>query len=275
MKIMKKKMLLSLFFCLILLLILIFLYMKNNRNFGDENRVYGDGVTEQKLASDRENSLSTCLQRLLDDGYVTNVNEIKIDIEGLEDSYTYCVINDMHIWASEEDEEINDENLELIKSRIHQNFVNANGIESKEIFHAVIDGLKGAEFDGLIMNADIIDQRSTDNIRYLKEELETVSYPYMYLRSDHDVASDWTHYDKEDIKILEKDTNWNDKIVVWEEESFIILGINKTWKRMNVKTLDRIKGEFEKGKPIILFTHVPYDSKVDEEFRINFAVGKP
>lgn len=233
---------------------------------GDVSKNADTQIAKETSTEDEKDSMAG-FQKLVDEGYLTNANQITIHIDGLEESHTYCVINDMHIWASEEDGEIKEENLELVKSRIHQSFVNEKGIEAKDIFHGVLQNIKESEIDGLIMNSDIIDQRSYQNITYLKEELSALDCPYMYLRSDHDLASDWTSFDKKSMSKLEKDTGWNETLVLWEEEQYVILGINKSFRKMKKDTLSKIKEVFKKDKPVIIVTHVPYDSRIDREFR--------
>lgn len=190
-------------------------------------------------------------------------NEIVIKIKGLDREYDYFLLNDMHIFIG--DDEVTPEYNELVASRINE-FTYEN-LASSQNLDLWLSNL-GKGYDGVILNADILDQLSAANLSHLKKVLSNVKVPYMYLRSDHDVATDWTtlsEAQRGEIDIINNEMGLNDEIYTFEENHFIIIGINMSWLNISESALNRIKDLFSKGKPVIIVTHVPYDSKVSDE----------
>lgn len=191
--------------------------------------------------------------------------EIEIEIPGLTRDYNYYLVNDMHIFIG--DDEINPEYNELIVSRINEFSLDGNA--SSQNLDKWLSGV-GKGYDGMILNADILDQLSSANITHLGNVLKRVKVPYMYLQSDHDLATDWTILSDEDRDIINNvsdEMGFGRPYYTFEEESFIILGINNSWRSISEETLKELKALFDKGKAIILITHVPYDSVVSGEIR--------
>lgn len=203
---------------------------------------------------------------LLLNNYLTNVNEIHIRVPGLKKSYTYCVWNDTHLWAKDDDPNILEEQRTNVSSRIANFCVNEYGIPSRTTFQEVMKRVDEMQVDGLILNGDIIDQMSVDNLSFVKNNLEQINTPYMYLRSDHDILCEWTECDMDLVRNMEEDMNLLEEIYVMEEDEFIILGINNSFMNISDDALAKIRNIFAEGKPIIIVTHVPYDSIVDCTF---------
>lgn len=221
----------------------------------------------------KNNGKYDVMNLLQEEGYVSNVNNINIIIPSVDKSHTYLVLNDSHIWADANDSEIMDDWKEVVRGRVSESFLNANGIDAKTSFSKIIQSVDLLDVDGLILNSDIIDQMTVKNLEFIKSELDKVKTPYIYLRSDHDIARDWTICDEETVLTLESDMNVKDSIYTIEEEGYIILGINDSWENITAETLERIKEVFAKGKPIIIFSHVPYMSMVDEKFLDDIVDG--
>ena len=94
----------------------------------------------------------------------------------------------------------------------------------------------------------------------------------MYVRADHDY-----HYGY-GAEVLTEPIAWQmhaDEIAdgdaddsrYLEFDDFVIIGINRSTKNMAVGFYDWIKTKYdyavEQGKPVIIATHVPYESKID------------
>jgi len=191
-------------------------------------------------------------------------NEIVINLPGIDREYRYFLLNDTHIFI--EDDEIRDEYKGLVTERVNQ--FSLDGQTSAENLKKWIEGLDQENLDGVILNADIEDQLSKANISYVRDVLKTVQIPCMYLMSDHDYATTWTCLNEENYKAAYDIINaegYDRPFTCFEEEGFIILGMNKTWEDISEDTLNEVKDVLAKGKPVIIISHVPYDSFVSEE----------
>lgn len=190
-------------------------------------------------------------------------NEIVIEIEGLDKEYNYFLLNDTHLFIG--DDEINPEYNDLIVSRINE--FSLDGYASSQNFDKWVSGV-GKDYDGIILNADIIDQKSYANMAHVKNVLSKAKVPYMYLMSDHDLATEWTIVsDDYQAKIdeINEEMGFGKAYYTFEEEGFIILGISYSWMSISESTLNDIKNIFAKNKPVIIISHVPYDSVVSSE----------
>ena len=191
-------------------------------------------------------------------------NEIVINLPGLDREYDYFLLNDTHIFI--EDDEIREEHKEMVADRIRQ--FSLEGKTSAENFKRWIKGLDQDNLDGVILNADIEDQLSKANLSYVRDVLKNVKIPCMYLMSDHDMATDWTFLTEENdaaVRKIIKEEGYDRGFYTFEESGFIILGMNLSWQNITEDTLNGVKEVLGKGKPVIIVSHVPYDSFADEE----------
>lgn len=191
-------------------------------------------------------------------------NEIVIHVPEVSREYDYFLLNDMHIFI--ENSEINEDRTDLVRNRINE--FSYEGKTSAENFADWIGNLPEKNLDGVILNADIIDQRSVANLEFVTDKLHNLSIPWMYLMSDHDYATEWTTITDEgsaEISKIVEAEGYDRGIYYFEEEGFIILGINKSWMSISEETLSEIKNLWNKNKPIILVTHVPYDSVIADD----------
>lgn len=193
-------------------------------------------------------------------------NEIAITIPGVEKEYDYALFNDTHLFIG--DDEIIPEYNGLVVSRINE--FSLNGMTSAQNFDLWINNLDQRKLSGLILNADIVDQLSYTNLNHVEKVLRNVKIPYMYLQSDHDLATDWTFLNDDNLdKVhnIQSRMNFNDEVYSFEEEGFIIMGINYSWRNISIEALEEIKDIFSEEKPVIIITHVPYDSLVSDDLR--------
>ncbi|MCD8057330.1 MAG: hypothetical protein LUF88_02825 [Bacteroides fragilis] len=91
----------------------------------------------------------------------------------------------------------------------------------------------------------------------------------MYIRSDHDYSRHYTSdsLSEDDVAAMQSELDGDPDLWTVDMGDFVILGINKSWKSISDETLAEIEAMAEEGKPIILVTHVPFDSLVDAGFR--------
>lgn len=196
--------------------------------------------------------------------YTTYTQTIEIDVPDLDREYDYFLLNDTHLCIA--NDEIKPEYTEVVLSRI--NYFSHNGKYACDNFKDWISNLDAIHLSGIILNADIIDQKSATNLSFVSDVMENQPLKYMYLMSDHDTCSDWMNLNensRDTIDSIMAKNGYGEPFYTFEEDKFIILGMNLSWKSISDSALDALKKIFEKNKPIILVTHVPYDSLVNDD----------
>lgn len=197
---------------------------------------------------------------LFDEEYVRRVQEETIYIPGVESEYKFLYISDLHLIV--QNEEVSEESKGYVEDR-YKSFVNKNGRTSEEIYVKLMENLKKTDIDAILMGGDMMDYLSKANWELLKSELDKVNKPYLFATADHDVCTWWTNYTEEEAALLKSEMNIN-LINILEYDEFIILSIGENTSQITDSALEEIKTVFAMGKPIIIMTHVPFDSLVDE-----------
>ena len=193
-------------------------------------------------------------------GKTEYTNEVVIEIPGVGREYDFFVLNDTHFFIG--DDEVDMDYNALVCERINQ--FSLDGVPAAQNFEKWISELDTRHLDGIILNGDIIDQLSFANLDHVRKCMEGVNIPWMYLQSDHDLACDWTNPSEEDftnIADIQEKMNLNEGIYFFEEDEFVILGLNYSWMSISEETLSKIKDVWALGKPIILISHVPFEQK--------------
>ncbi len=117
--------------------------------------------------------------------------------------------------------------------------------------------------DAIFFGGDMVDFCSEATITKLKEGLSKITVPYLYIRADHDSRPYWTTHDNAEAKAFQDSVCENDEVFILEYPEFIILGINNSTYQMSEAAVERVKEIATLAKPIIVITHVPYNSLVD------------
>ncbi len=195
--------------------------------------------------------------------------EVTIKIPEMSEEYTFAWVSDLHMITDlDPAQDVMPGNEETIQFR-YKFFSTPDGMRSVELWPEVVKFLNYRDFDGIIFGGDMLDYYSDSNLKAFMQEFQKLKseVPILYIRADHDYGY-WygggvlketdTHalhktIDKDDI---------NDKY--WEFDDFIMIGVNNSTKDMPQEQLDLISSLYEKNKKIIMVTHVPYASKIDE-----------
>lgn len=202
---------------------------------------------------------------------------VTVEVEGLERAYKIAWVSDLHMISDTEPaEDVAKDQIETIRSRYESMFVTKEGIASRELWPKIVAYLNENEFDAVILGGDIMDYCSRKNLDAFNAYYEQIKPPVMYIRSDHDYG--WW-YSGETMKktdamklhsgqIIDKDARDSMQL---DFESFTILGINRSCWNMSPKYLKWFERQYQKavddGKQVIIATHVPYESKVDESLQ--------
>ena len=208
--------------------------------------------------------------------YDFTTEEITLTIKGISKEYTIAWVSDLHLVSDHEaGTELGDvhaEYLDAIHKRYEELAVTADGIHAEELWPEIVNYLNYNEFDGVIFGGDMMDYCSNSNVAVIKEGLDDLRIPYIYVRADHDYGfwyggDDFKETDAENFhaQLADRDS-LNYKYLDFEE--FIVLGINRSTKDMTVHQYEIVKEMYDKakasGKGVIIATHVPYASMVDD-----------
>ena len=192
---------------------------------------------------------------------------IEIKIDGLKKDYAFLWIADLHVIANDLSE-VEEKSMNIVKSRIDKTFRNPNnGLTSLENWQMMPEVFNKSGADAVLFGGDICDFSTLASIRALKEGMHKLTIPYMYARADHDISSWWlaTRYTKE-INELEKSIDGNDPVQVLEFDDLMVVSFNNATSNMSEAGLKRFKEVYAKRKPIIINTHVPFNSLVDKDY---------
>lgn len=197
-------------------------------------------------------------------------DEIVVEISGLEKEYTIAVVNDVHMITDHEAGDVLEENLEAVADRYENLAITKDGVHAEELWPEIIKYLNFHDFDAIVFAGDLVDYGSHSNYRMLNGGLNQLKYPrekMMYIRSDHDYGgwyggSVFTDADGFEMQSKILDGDATKKAIYFDE--FSIVGINKSYRSFSEGTCEFLNEELDGDKPILMVTHVPFYSNVDE-----------
>ena len=208
--------------------------------------------------------------------YAFRTEEFVIELPGISKEYTIAWVSDVQMVADREPaDDVKEEFKDAVNAR-YEMFKTADEepVYSVDLWPEIIKYLNYYSFDGIVFGGDIMDYCSRANMDAFKAEFEKLNpkVPMMYVRADHDyhygyggeVLTEPIAWQMHAEEIADGDANDSRYL---EFEDFVIIGINRSTKNMPVGYYDWIKGKYDKaveqGKAVIIATHVPYESKVD------------
>lgn len=202
--------------------------------------------------------------------YDFKTDEIVVEIEGLEEELTIAVVNDIHMITDHESGDVTEDDLPTVRERYETLSVTEEGIHAEDLWPEIVDFLNYNDFDAVIFAGDILDYCSNSNIKALMAGLRELKYPndrIMYLRSDHDYGgwyggSGFTDSSAFALQSMILDGNATEKVIEFEE--FMIVGINQSYRNLSDHAGEIINKNLDVGKPVLIATHVPFYSEVDD-----------
>lgn len=192
------------------------------------------------------------------------LNELTIDIPGVKTDSRICVINDMHIVT--DDKSVGKEYQDKVYERYNW-AVSDEGIHSADMWKLMSEKVDEQKSDILVFAGDMIDYGAQNNLDIFTNSLENIQTPSIYLRADHDVGEWYSNnmYDRQAcIKLSKKAVDWQEVYSV-DMGDYILLGWNNSTVYVSEDGRDVIEKALSSDKPIILVTHVPLDSKINDE----------
>ena len=198
-----------------------------------------------------------------DEGFndTLRIDEKEIIIPGVQGEYEFVVVNDQHIIQLSD--EYTDEKSDEVEQR-YNSFRNVNRTLSSDAWMEIVKKINEMQPDGVILDGDMVDFFSESNLACLKDGLDQIQVPTMYVRADHDLAL-WYNdtFTPEYVQARENEIWPMEDVMVQEFENFLIVGINNNTSQLSENGLERIKEIWKQNKPVILAMHVPLESKID------------
>ena len=192
-----------------------------------------------------------------------HVDRVELDLPNVQNSYELLFINDMHVLKL--DESVVAESEEKVRIRQDVMFRTRTGMASAEAWPKLSAILDDFSADGIIFGGDMMDFVSPANVQMLSGGLSQITTPYIYLRADHDLAVWYSGgaISMEDSVALHASVSSYQDMFVMEYPEFYVLGWNNSTGQLTNDGLDAALRIWYSGKPIILATHVPINSIVD------------
>ena len=203
-------------------------------------------------------------------GYAFTTEEVTIPIEGVTREYTIAWVSDLHLVSDHEAGDalgdVHAEYLDAIERRYQELAVTQDGVHAEELWPEIIKYLNYTNYDGVIFGGDIMDYCSNSNVAVIKEGLDELHIPYIYVRADHDYGTYYggVFFTETEARELHRTID-GDEIAnkFWNRNEFIVLGIDNSTKDMPEYYLNMVADVYSRGLPVIMATHVPYESMVD------------
>lgn len=197
---------------------------------------------------------------LEENGY--KVEQIHIDLENVHRPHTYLFVADYHFLDL--NEEINEADTENMKVR-YKRMLRAGTTDKTDDWFNLVDTLNQCQARAVLFGGDMVDFASQKNVDTLKEGIDQLKLPYMYIRADHDLEPWWCtdNITKEQALEYQQWSSSEDGTYKIETRNYMIIGWDNNTSQMSEQTLAKMKEAFSAKKPIILMTHVPIDSIVD------------
>lgn len=177
---------------------------------------------------------------------------------------TYMLLNDQHMLLTTDD--TTEEFANTINQRYLSWALTSTGTHSADTWQNISAILDSFGTDGILMAGDMVDFASSTNYDLFARGLEKVKTPVLYARADHDM-SPWYNsdgsYTKDMAKASQKEITQMEDLMIWDKEQYLIIAWNNSTGQLTKKALKEAKKAFGQKKPIILVTHVPVNSTID------------
>ena len=229
------------------------------------------GTDEQAVAEVAAKTSTTSAQLKFDDADIEELGltfePVEMKVKGLKRDYNFLMICDLHVIA-EDISEAEEKSVHIIKDRMTNVFKTSGQTTSAlDLFRKLGPVVNKCGADAVLLGGDICDFGSIANLNILKDELSKWTIPYMYTRADHDFRPWWMAQEHEaEIAELGKAIDGDEDLMVMEFEDLLVLGYNKSTWNVTPDALQRFKEVYAKGKPIVIVSHVPFNSPVDPSF---------
>ena len=191
--------------------------------------------------------------------YVPQTESVHVTIPGMEETRTLLWISDLHLSSGPEDPDVTPEHRGEAQER-YEMFRSGTGLASEETWKLLSKTIDSCGADGVIFGADLLDYVSQENLEKLEEGLGSVTTPWMYLRADHDYGRWYSDMGIKRMRKLHRRVAPQNRLWIMRFEDFTAAGLDNSTTAVSEETLEEFRLLCEEGRPVILCTHVPFDS---------------
>lgn len=188
-----------------------------------------------------------------------NVTEETVCIQGLSREYDLLFLTDSHVVIPDEDAE---EAVAEYAGQRYPTFVNGDGVDARTQFEALIDYANERKVDAVLLGGDVIDAPSEADLAYLKEQLDRLEMPCLYVPGNHDWTYPWEYMTQagreEYLPRLEPFMQGNTAFQLLDFGEFRIVGINDSANRVEGAALSEFERLCGEDGPLIVLAHVPF-----------------
>lgn len=198
-----------------------------------------------------------------------------VKIPGISKTYKIAWISDMHIVANQKnlDDVVNGNAGMTAEEYINQRYsmfkTDDGKMHSEELWKEVVKYINEGNFDAVIFGGDMLDYYSEANIKALQTGLSNIksNVPWVYIYGSTDDHDAWTGLTGTDTnaamgKVMSMDNTNGGKDII-DLGEFKIIGLNNSANANITAEAAETKSQIENaGKPVILATHVPFESKI-------------
>lgn len=184
--------------------------------------------------------------------------EEELVIPGFEGEYNLLFLTDTH--AVIQDDSDSEQIAANGKAR-YSEFVNAEGVSSKQQLSDWMDYATGEQFDAVLLGGDIIDYPSDASITYLDEQLNKLTTPYLYVMGNHDWTYPWEYMtetgEQQYRPLLEPYMDENTSIHTWETKDLLVIAVDNSSGQVRPEAVDVYEELLQTDKAVIVMLHVP------------------
>ena len=193
------------------------------------------------------------------DSYEPQTEEVQIAIPDVKGTYTFLWVSDLHLSGGAGDPDVSPEHREESQAR-YEMYRSKSGRASEETWKLLSGWIDAYGADGVIFGGDLLDYVSEENLGKLREGFESIRTPWMYLRADHDYGRWYSDMGIRRMRKLHRSVAPQNELWTMRFEDFIVAGLDNTTTAVKEETLEEFRRLCGEGLPVILCTHVPFDS---------------
>ncbi len=192
---------------------------------------------------------------------------IRVDLPDYEDHCRIVYLADLHIIVPG-DEQVEEAHRETVDLRA-QAFSASAGIPALQLWNELVPQLDSYGADRILIGGDLTDYCSEANIEAVREGLEKLETPVLYVRADHDLANWYSaaFFDAEEAADMQASLGGSETVFSDPVNGLRILCWNNSTSQLPADAAGQIKEELDSAaaaeEPVLLLTHVPLESQVD------------
>lgn len=193
-----------------------------------------------------------------------HVQDAQLSIKGIGRAYNLFLIADTHISLCDERDAAL---LEKAETR-RQAFARESGKNAARTFHNLITEAVNSDTDLTVFAGDITDSAMYASVEFVQKQVERLDMPYLYITGNHDFEYGDEYFSKKAYRDyfprLKGLTGTKEQYAVWENEDFIVAGINDKNNQFQKSAVDALLPLMQGDKPVVLVMHVPLQPQYEK-----------